>query len=54
MADVTGQRDIDQAVAARMERQQIRREPGRQFQYVLAEGALRWRPGGAVSLRGSW
>lgn len=47
MADVTGQRDIDQAVAARMERQQILREPGRQFQYVLVEGALRWRPGPA-------
>lgn len=45
MADITGQRDIDAAVEARMERQKILREPGRQFQYVLVEGALRWRPG---------
>jgi transcriptional regulator with XRE-family HTH domain len=45
MADITGQRDIDEAVAARLERQQILSEPGRQFRYVLTEGALRWRPG---------
>jgi hypothetical protein len=45
MADVTGQRDIDDAVTARTERQQILTEPGRQFRYVLTEGALRWRPG---------
>jgi transcriptional regulator with XRE-family HTH domain len=45
MADVTDQRDIDAAVAARMERQQILREPGRDFRWVLTEGALRWRPG---------
>jgi transcriptional regulator with XRE-family HTH domain len=47
MADITGQRDIDAAVEARMERQKILREPGHQFQYVLVEGALRWRPGPA-------
>jgi transcriptional regulator with XRE-family HTH domain len=47
MADVTGQRDIDEAVAARLERQQILREPGRDFRWVLTEGALRWRPGAA-------
>ena len=45
MADVTGQRDIDAAVTARLERQQVLREPGRDFQWVLIEGALRWRPG---------
>lgn len=45
MANITGQQDIDEAVAARMERQQILREPGREFRYILAEGALRWRPG---------
>lgn len=45
MADVTGQRDIDAALAARIERQRIHLEPGRQFRYVLTEGALRWRPG---------
>jgi transcriptional regulator with XRE-family HTH domain len=47
MADITGQRDVDAAVEARMERQKILREPGHQFQYVLVEGALRWRPGPA-------
>jgi transcriptional regulator with XRE-family HTH domain len=47
MADITGQRDIGAAVEARMERQKILREPERQFQYVLVEGALRWRPGPA-------
>lgn len=45
MADITGQRDIDSAVAARVKRQEILREPGRQFRYVLVEGALLWRPG---------
>ncbi len=45
MADISGQRDIDEAVAARMDRQRVLREPGREFRFVLAEGALRWRPG---------
>jgi transcriptional regulator with XRE-family HTH domain len=45
MADVTQRGDVDEAVAARMERQRILREPGRKFEYILAEGALRWRPG---------
>lgn len=45
IADVTGQRDIDEAVAARLERQQILHETGRQFVWILVEGALRWRPG---------
>lgn len=45
MADITGQRNIDKAVAARVKRQAILRKPGRRFRYVLAEGALRWRPG---------
>jgi transcriptional regulator with XRE-family HTH domain len=45
MADITGRGDVDEAAAARLERQQILREPGREFRFVLAEGALRWRPG---------
>lgn len=45
MADVTGQRDIDAAVSARMERQRVLRDPDRDFRWVLTEGALRWRPG---------
>lgn len=44
-ADVTGKGGIDAAVKARMKRQRILREPGRRFEYVLTEGALRWRPG---------
>jgi transcriptional regulator with XRE-family HTH domain len=45
MGNVTGQRDVDEAVAARAARQAVLREPGRSFEYVLTEGALRWRPG---------
>jgi len=45
MGGVTGKGGIDTAVKARMKRQAILREPGRQFEYVLTEGALRWRPG---------
>lgn len=47
MADVTGKGGIDAGVKARMKRQAILREPGRRFDYVLTEGALRWRPGPA-------
>ena len=43
--DVSGRGGIDAAVKARMTRQSILREPGRRFDYVLTEGALRWRPG---------
>lgn len=46
MGDVTGQGDVDASVRERMRRQRILRERGkRRFDYVLAEGALRWRPG---------
>ncbi len=45
MGDVTGRGGIDNAVKARMKRQEVLREPGHRFDYVLAEGALRWRPG---------
>ena len=43
--NITSQADIDAAVRARMSRQAILREPGRRFDYVLTEGALRWQPG---------
>ena len=43
--DVSGRGGIDAAVKERMARQSILREPGRRFDYVLTEGALRWRPG---------
>lgn len=45
MGDVTGKGGIDAGVKARMKRQAILRERGRRFEYVLTEGALRWRPG---------
>jgi transcriptional regulator with XRE-family HTH domain len=45
MADITEQGGIDDAAAARMERQKILRREGREFRFVLTEGALRWRPG---------
>lgn len=44
-ADVTGKGDIDSSTKARIKRQAILREPGRTFDFVLGEGALRWRPG---------
>lgn len=43
--DVSSRGGIDAAVKERMARQSVLREPGRRFDYVLTEGALRWRPG---------
>ena len=40
--------DVDQAVGVRMDRQSILADPGRRFEFVLTEGALRWRPTGAA------
>jgi transcriptional regulator with XRE-family HTH domain len=40
IADVSGQRDIPQAVAARMRRQEILYDPGRTFEFVLTQRAL--------------
>lgn len=45
LGDVTNKGGIDAAATSRMKRQDILREPGRTFDYVLTEGALRWRPG---------
>jgi transcriptional regulator with XRE-family HTH domain len=44
-ADVTGKGGIDGAARARVKRQTILRESARAFDFVLGEGALRWRPG---------
>jgi transcriptional regulator with XRE-family HTH domain len=38
-------RDIPAAVTARLERQQVLYEPGKRFEFVVREAALRWRPG---------
>jgi transcriptional regulator with XRE-family HTH domain len=44
-ADVTEKGGADKGAKARIARQAILREPGRTFDFVLGEGALRWRPG---------
>jgi transcriptional regulator with XRE-family HTH domain len=49
-ADVTGKGGIDAAVRERMKRQAILRKRGRRFEYVLTEGALRYRPGPAAMM----
>ena len=43
-ADVTDKGGVDSAAKTRIKRQAILREPGRTFDFTLAEGALRWRP----------
>jgi transcriptional regulator with XRE-family HTH domain len=43
LANVSGQRDVAAAVAARMRRQEILYDTARQFEYVLPEAALRLR-----------
>jgi len=45
LADINGSGDHEAAAAARLERQQILHEPGRQFEFLMTEAALRWRPG---------
>jgi transcriptional regulator with XRE-family HTH domain len=49
-ADTSGQRDVPAAVAARMQRQAILYNSAKQFEFVLAETALWWRPGPAELL----
>lgn len=44
-ADVTGKGGIDAAVRERMRRQAVLRRRGHRFEYILTEGALRYRPG---------
>ncbi|MFL1381434.1 MULTISPECIES: helix-turn-helix domain-containing protein [unclassified Nocardiopsis] len=42
--DLSGQRDVPEAVAARMRRQETLYDPGRRFEFTLTEAALRWYP----------
>lgn len=51
MRDYTGTSDIPAAVVARINRQQILYDEQHQFEFVLTEAALRWRPGPAAVLR---
>jgi len=39
--------DVGRAVAARMERQAVLYDQSKQFDFIITEGALRWRPGPA-------
>ncbi|GLY79703.1 helix-turn-helix domain-containing protein [Actinoallomurus iriomotensis] len=41
----TPQTSVPAAVAARLDRQLVLHEDGRQFEFLIGEGALRWRPG---------
>src|ERR1700730_5299985 len=45
LADVVGGQDYAGAVAARVSRQEILFDEDRQFEFLITEGALRWRPG---------
>lgn len=45
MADVSGQREVPAAVAARLDRQTALYKQDKKFEFVLTEGAVRWRPG---------
>jgi transcriptional regulator with XRE-family HTH domain len=41
----SSQADLAGAVAQRMERQTILYDQGKRFEFIITEGALRWRPG---------
>jgi transcriptional regulator with XRE-family HTH domain len=51
LADVTGQGGVPEAVAERVNRQAILYDPAKSFDFVLTEGALRYRAGDAVVMR---
>lgn len=44
LADITETFDHAAALAARIERQGVLREPGRRFEFIVAERLLRWEP----------
>lgn len=45
LATFTAPDALDAAAAARLNRQAILHDPGRQFEFILTEAALRWRTG---------
>ncbi len=45
LLDIAGTRDVGAAVAVRMERQTVLYDQEKRFDFLLTEGALRWRPG---------
>lgn len=46
--------EIAPAVNARMQRQDALYRPGRRFEFVLTEGALRWRPGSTEMMKAQY
>jgi transcriptional regulator with XRE-family HTH domain len=50
VSDVTGEADYAAAAAVRLERQQLLHDESREFEFVLTEAVLRWRPGQAAML----
>lgn len=52
LADVSGRGGVPEAVAERMNRQAILYDPARSFEFVLTEGALRYRAGPREVLHG--
>lgn len=48
LADITASMDHSAALAARIDRQSVLREPGRQFQFLIAQRLLRWEPAPGV------
>jgi transcriptional regulator with XRE-family HTH domain len=46
----SGQADIAEAVSARMQRQQVLYDQTKQFEFIVTEHAIRWRPGPAQML----
>lgn len=45
MLDVKGIKDVGATVTARMDRQAVLYDTSKQFEFLLTEGVLRWRPG---------
>jgi transcriptional regulator with XRE-family HTH domain len=49
-----GEEDLSAAIAARLNRQELMFEPGKQFDFLITEAALRWHPGPAGVLLAQW
>lgn len=45
LTDITGRLDHEATLAGRHQRQQVLYEPGRRFQFLIAESVLSWAPG---------
>jgi transcriptional regulator with XRE-family HTH domain len=44
LVDMTGEVDVEESVAARLARQRILWEPGRRWEFLIAESVLKWEP----------